>query len=206
MWAIGPVPTTPPDGPVGLQISGPESVSIGGTLTFRTSRLVLNPIWPVGARKVIVSNDAHFTNSTTFSVGSSIPWTHPQVLSGTVGSSLVYIKFTGNKLINPNTVYTRAFSWDLSDPFLTLAARTASSTFHAGTWKVRLSGGDKGTGLRLVQFWMKRTGQPTAPPVGLGPGYVAGYSALVTVPGAYMPVWARVSDAAGNWSKWYLIR
>ncbi len=205
MWSIGPVPLTPPAGTVGPHITGEKAFSVDGATHFRAGHFVLNPVWPNGARKVIVSNTRDFANSETFNVGSSINWRNPLALSGTAGSKPVYIKFIGNRNVDPNTVYTANFRWDLAEPYLKMAARKAGS-FKKGAWNVRLRGGDTGTGIHQAQFWMKKGDFPTNIPVTIGPGFVAPFADLITVPGDFNPIWVRVMDEVGNWSQWYFIR
>jgi hypothetical protein len=86
-----------------------------------------------------------------------------------------------------------------------MAARKAGA-YDKGAWNVRLRGGDRGTGIHQAQFWMKKGDFPNNIPVTVGPGFVAPFADLISVPGDFNPIWVRVMDEVGNWSQWYLIR
>ncbi|MEI7889221.1 MAG: hypothetical protein WCI34_02820 [Actinomycetes bacterium] len=205
-WTIGTTAPTPPAGAAGLRISGSGSFLVGGHLVFNGSRMEVNTVWPAGAKTETLSNAADFSNARTVTVGQTVNWQYARAFPNTAGTGTLYVKFAGDRRVNPNQVYTNEVNWDRVRPWLSLAARKRSLGFGANSWKVRLIGRDSGTGVGLSQFWMQRTGMPTLEPIGVGPGFVAAYGSIVTVPGDYQPIWTRVRDRVGNWSHWYLIR
>jgi subtilisin family serine protease len=182
----------PPPGQVGVSINSGD--------TFTTDRQVsLGLVWPAGTRTVIVAADGSLAtepvpiaNPTTF----TLPTTGSERLPKTV-----YVRFLG---AGGSVLGTQTDDIVLDETAPTVSAGRLIER-SGGRFTMRLPAFDTGSGLGRFQFSASRK----RPSNSQGDASRRSYRAsgkVVSARRAARPRWFRVSDRAGNWSKWSPIR
>ncbi|MET0603852.1 MAG: hypothetical protein ABW167_17845 [Baekduia sp.] len=165
----------PPPGPTGVSIDH-------GSLYTRSPLVQVDVVWPARAKTMTVSNDGGFRTPTMLAVAGRVSWrlasTGPERLPKTV-----YVRFDDN----PRTTYTDDIILDQTRPRVRSAtfARTAAGT------QVRIDATDNISGVQSAQIRYNR-----------GRTRTVRYRDRVSVPGHPSTVEVRVTDGAGNVSRW----
>ena len=200
------------------------SVNAGNPYT-NTKNVVLDISWPNYATTMEISNDGGFPASQTksFSVGDKIEWALDDSIYG-LYTKVVYVRFDGGNLRIDDKVYSDDVVLDTTAPKLNSAssakgsgavdASMVSGISSFTNSDIRLAKKAKST-TKVVRIKTKAKDERS----GLGKVQVAlsasGASAVtvpyktqikVTVPKSAKKVWVRVSDGAGNWSKWKVLK
>ena len=200
------------------------SINAGNPYT-NTKNVVLDISWPNYATSMEVSNDGGFPASQTksFSVGDKIEWALDDSIYG-LYTKVVYVRFDGGSLRIDDKVYSDDVVLDTTAPKLNSAssakgsgavdASMVSGISSLTNSDIRLAKKAKST-TKVVRIKTKAKDERS----GLGKVQVAlsasGASAVtvpyktqikVTVPKSSKKIWVRVSDGAGNWSKWKVLK
>lgn len=205
--------------------SGEPGLSINDGSPYTNSKSVLlDIVWPKFATELRISNDGGFSSSRTItkSLGSSIAWDLDDSIYGLYTKN-VYLRFSGTKVDTTKT-YVDDIVLDTTAPKLNSASSAkGSGAFDASMVSgissfansdIRLAKKAKST-TKIVRIKTKAKDERS----GLGRVQVAlsasGASAVtvpyktqikVSVPKSAKKVWVRVSDGAGNWSKWKVLK
>ncbi|HEY4280934.1 MAG TPA: beta-propeller fold lactonase family protein [Conexibacter sp.] len=183
----------PPPGRVGVSIDA-------GALYTNNPNVTLSVVWPSGTFAALLSNDGGFGQARQVSVAARLPWklssTGPERLPKTVylrfGSSTQ--TFTDDIILDqtPPTLQSAvALAAPSSSPKSARSgAVAASANRHA--YAFRLRGRDRTSGVASMQFAVQRN-----KPMG-----VQRYKPTAKVISAKPPLWVRIRDRAGNFSRW----
>lgn len=182
--------------------SGEPGVSINDGATATNQKAVtLNLAWPEYATEARISNDGGFAPSKTKVVPLSkdIDWELDDSIKG-LFTKVVYVRFNGSGIDNTKT-YSDDIILDTTAPVISNASAVASSA----NLDVKISAKDDITGVEKIQV---DNGQKS---------FTRNYSENVKVPlsaldlsvstasvskSSVKTMRIRVSDGAGNWTKW----
>lgn len=196
--AAGPVAVAPPPAlgpaPVGgcaaVASGRPVGVTVNDDAEATNKRAVTIGISaPSCDTTVTVSNNGSFRDARTFPVAAAIPWTLAASRSERLPKT-VYVRFGQS-----SQTFTDDIILDETAPVL---RRVTMARVGSGA-RLRIRVTERGSGISHLQA-ARRAGRARAMSLPL-----AGRSA-VRVRSARDARWARVSDRAGNWSKWVRVR
>lgn len=198
--AIGPVAEAPPSAAAGAAGGGgassaaatcaavtgrPVGVTINDDAEATNRRAVTIGISaPSCDSTVTVSNNGSFRDARTFPVAAEIPWTLVASRSERLPKT-VYVRFGTS-----TQTFTDDIILDQTPPVL----RRAIVSPLRGSARLRVVVRERGSGLAQVQA-SRRRGAAAATPLRLR-------GTAVRVRSVRDVRWARVSDRAGNWSRW----
>lgn len=203
---LEPPPGTPPPGggppPAPIGFNGTEGVTIGaGALYTNDPAVELTIVAPSGATDVLLSNDGGFATPDRRPIGDHHAWT--LVASG-LSERLpraVYVRFANAATVSAQT-FTDDIILDTIPPTATVATYQPAPVGAAATaartrrFIVRVRARDNASGVAKMQFAVSRR----------RPSRLRRYARRVTVRAARPPAWVRVTDRAGNVSKWRRVR
>jgi hypothetical protein len=148
----------------------------GGAKYTRTPRVVLDVVWPTGAKDIVIANDGGFRDATTVPVQARVDWV--LATSGSERSKrTVYVRFDGD----PAQTFTARILLDRTPPRI----RSLALAGH----RLVISATDSLSGVETVQMRSAAGGVTTVR-----------YRPRVRVPAGLGAV--RVGDGAGNYSRW----
>lgn len=206
--AVVHVTPAPPAGELGVSIND-------GAIATNDPHVTLSLIWPRLGETALLSNDGGFgTAGGTRSIGlaARVPWTlassGPERLP-----KIVYVRFRGGE--SGRETYTDDIILDQRPPNVAatsllakpIAAASASAA-AARSSTLRVTGTDDNAGIRNVIVATKPGGKPIAQK-GLARANARGKRTVTTtlrVPSSMRTLYVRVTDVAGNSSKWKLVR
>ncbi|MGI9185969.1 MAG: hypothetical protein ACR2J9_00345 [Gaiellales bacterium] len=175
------IPTTPPVGPVGLRIAN-------GDAWVTSNAVILNMIWPNGARWIEVADDAAFTNSVRHTVTTQLAWT---LEAGAPGARTVHLRF----LDAAGALMSTTSDTVGLDPIPPVVA-TVEATENADrsvTVTPTLTDAESG-----IAGW-----QATIDPAQPGVTIAAGTASTIIRADVGSTIYVRAIDAAGNVSAWH---
>jgi hypothetical protein len=193
----------PPTGQVGV------SIDDGATYT-NNPRVTLELVWPVLASEVLIANDGGFRNTLPTPLAATVRWrlasSGPERLPKTV-----YVRYQGlpNDMPPGGVATGQAINFtddiilDETPPKLMSATivggsgkASAARAPRKRTFKLRLRASDNVSGVRSVQFAVKKR----------KPGRPLRYRRVLKIKATRRPRLARVVDRAGNVSRWRVVR
>ena len=215
-WGTGPLEDETSWGPqVGVTVTEPPlsfvkpvaGISVDDAATYTNSTKVRIEVQPPPctapyATSVVLSNDGGFKTSQTIPIEDVSPETGATVVDWTLKSS-------GQERL-PKTVYaniggvrfTDDIILDQTAPVIEGAgiASTASASGSAAlrSYRIKVRASDKTSGVALAQVATDKAKKKLSVP--------QKYSASLRVKAAAKPLWVRVQDRAGNFSKWKALR
>jgi len=162
---------------------GFPGVSInGGDRYTNDPDVVVSVVWLPLASNVVLSNDGGFGDAQTFLVDTAVPWTLDS--SGIERlPRTIYARFTGAD--GARETYQDDIVLDQTAPQLLRATRV-------GRRRLRLRARDNVSGVARMQLATNRR----------RPGATRRYRRVTTLRATSRPVFVRVRDRAGNWSRW----
>ncbi len=189
--------TTAPGGTLGPSPpAGARGVSINGGAVYTNSpNVTISVVWPLGARRMIISNDGGFKNAGTQDVSARAAWTLRSSGSERLPKTL-YVRFdsTGDQTFQDDIIL------DETAPIITSAVLTKAATarFAAKSriYRLTVKASDRTSGVAKAQIASDKK-KPRTPQK---------YAAKISVKSTSRPKWIRVQDRAGNYSKWKALR
>ncbi len=169
------------------QPSGPVGVSIDGGAQFTNDPEVdVGVVWPWNATLLTISNDGGFVPSSILSVAPTVHWTldssGPERLPKTI-----YVRFSGGA--SGNETYQDDIILDQIPP--TIGPATIAPVLGGG-FDLSLRAKDNVSGVARMQVAGNRH----------HPGAWRNFKPLTRLSGNRKSLWVRLSDRAGNVSRW----
>jgi hypothetical protein len=190
---------SPPAGDVGVSINNGDEFTNDPNVKVRM-------VWPPGAISAKIANDGGFAGAEAFNVGRDLPWTIRSSGSEKLART-IYVRFRGDAIGNaqverpdPTKTFQDDIILDQTDPSVISAAISGSSAVSAAAAKrsymIRLRASDRTSGVARAQLATTKT-KPLA---------ATAFRTRLSATSVSRPRWVRVSDHAGNWSRWRAIR
>ena len=189
---------TPADGDVGVSINNGDEFTNDPNVKVRT-------VWPLGAMSARIANDGGFAGAQSFDVARDIPWKIRSSGSERLPRT-IYVRFgataqmPGGVAIDPTKTFQDDIILDQTDPSVISASISGSSAVSAAAAKrsymIRLRASDRTSGVARAQLATTKT-KPLA---------ATAFRTRLSATSVSRPRWVRVSDHAGNWSRWRAIR
>ena len=189
---------TPADGDVGVSINNGDEFTNDPNVKVRT-------VWPLGAMSARIANDGGFAGAETFGVARDLSWTIRSSGSERLPRT-IYVRFgataqmPGGVAIDPTKTFQDDIILDQTDPSVISASISGSSAVSAAAAKrsymIRLRASDRTSGVARAQLATTKT-KPLA---------ATAFRTRLSATSVSRPRWVRVSDHAGNWSRWRAIR
>ena len=162
-------------------------------------------VWPLGTMAARIANDGGFAGAQTLNVERDIPWKIRSTGSERLPRT-IYVRFDaseqmpGGAVIDPTKTFQDDIILDQTDPSVISAAISGSSAVRTATlkrsYKITLKASDSTSGVNSAQLAVT-----TKRPLSTGR-----FHTRLSVTSTSRPRWVRVSDYAGNWSRWRAIR
>lgn len=199
----------PPAGELGVSINN-------GAIATNDPRVTVSLVWPRLAETALISNDGGFGPAgatRSIDLAAVVPWTlassGPERLP-----KIVYVRFRAGE--SGRETYTDDIILDQRAPNVSTASLTAkrpgiassANARAARTAVLRATGRDDNAGIRQVEVAKRRGGKPILVRQMVGT-YQRGKrkaTARVRIRATLRKVYVRVTDVAGNHSKWRAVR
>jgi hypothetical protein len=204
----------PPPGHVGLSINN-------GNYATNNPSVQLEAVWPPFAIQALVSNDGGFGavgSTMTVPLTSQIPWTleqtGPDRLPKTVymrflGAGIDLLTFTDDIILDEIPPGLQSASL-IGDAPVGTEARTAAqvSRKHVKlhTYRVKIKARDAITGICAVNASRTRSGGVVTTITNCHRKGIAQLSKTVRLKAASSPLYVRVQNSAGTWSRWLKLK
>jgi PKD repeat protein len=195
-------------GTVGVAPKPPRNVGLSinrGDFATDNPHVELEPVWPAGASRALVSNDGGFGTAggtMTVPLTARIPWTLKQTGPERL-PKIVYMRFLGVGVDTTN--FTDDIILDQKPPTLQSADLVGASRGKRGKriFRVRLKAKDTIVGVCALQLSAKRMGGTVIAVSNCHKKGVTHYAKTLDVKLSSAPVYARVKNSAGSWSTWH---
>jgi DNA-binding beta-propeller fold protein YncE len=182
------VTIAPPAGEVGVSING-------GSQFTNNPEVKVSLVWPRSAVGARLSNDGGFRDPGQRDLAPAVNWTlassGPERLPKTV-----YVRFSGTA--NETQTFQDDIILDETPPVIASAGIASlagiSSAAKARTYRTKVRASDKTSGVASAQFATDKSKKKLSK--------TQKYLSAMSFKSALKPLWVRVQDRAGNFSKW----